>query len=117
MKVAFLIPSTTKGRTWTNMEETYLFDFFGKSFLETLSKNIEYTIYINIDHDDPIYANDIEKNKFISMFGENISIKFLSDGQIQKGYLTQMWNYLFKMAYDDDNEYFYLYHYKINYLI
>jgi len=34
-------------------------------------------------------------------------IKFISDGQIQKGFLTAMWNYLFRLAYADGNEYFY----------
>ena len=107
MKVAFLIPSTTRKRPWRKMEDTYLYDIFGQSFISTISDDIEYTIYINIDADDPIYSQTIEKNKFIALIGEKAKIKFISDGQISKGYLTQMWNYLFRMAYEDGNDYFY----------
>ena len=49
----------------------------------------------------------IEKNKFIALIGEKATIKFISDGHISKGYLTQMWNYLFRLAYNDGNDYFY----------
>jgi hypothetical protein len=107
MKVAFLIPSTTRKRPWRKMEDTYLYKIFGQSFIHTISNDIEYTIYINIDRNDPIYSKTIEKNKFISLIGEKAKIKFISDGQISRGYITAMWNYLFKLAYDDDNDYFY----------
>ena len=107
MKVAFLIPSTTRKRPWRKMEDTYLYKIFGQSFIRTASDDIEYTIYINIDAHDPIYSKTVEKNKFISLIGEKAKIKFISDGQISKGYLTQMWNYLFRLAYDDGNDYFY----------
>jgi len=93
MKVAFLVPSTTRKRPWRKMEDTYLYKIFGQSFIRTVSDDIEYTIYINIDANDPIY--------------EKATIKFISDGHISKGYLTQMWNYLFRLAYKDGNDYFY----------
>jgi len=107
MKVAFLIPSTTKQRNWLKMEDTYLYEIFAHSFLRTISDNIEYSIYINVDADDPIYSKESEKNKFIKLFGEKAKIKFFSDGQISKGYLTAMWNYLFRLAFEDGNDYFY----------
>ena len=107
MKVAFLIPSTTRKRPWEKMEDTYLYTIFGKSFIRTLSADIEYTIYIYIDADDPIYSKTIEINKFRSLIGEKAKITFISDGQISKGHLTQMWNCLFRLAYDDGNDYFY----------
>lgn len=107
MKIAFLIPSTTRKRPWRKMEETYLYKIFGQSFIRTASDDIEYTIYINIDADDPVYCKTEERNKFISLIGGNAKIKFISDGYISKGYLTQMWNYLFRLAYDDGNDYFY----------
>ena len=107
MKVAFLIPSTTRKRPWRKMEDTYLYKIFGQSFIHTVSDDIEYTIYINIDANDPIYSKTIEKNKFISLIGEKAIIKFISDGNISKGYLTQMWNHLFRLAYEDGNDYFY----------
>ena len=107
MKVAFLVPSTTRKRPWRKMEDTYLYKIFGQSFIRTVSEDIEYTIYINIDANDPIYTKTIEKNKFIALIGEKATIKFISDGHISKGYLTQMWNYLFRLAYKDGNDYFY----------
>ena len=54
MKIAFLIPSTTRKRPWRKMEETYLYKIFGQSFIHTTSDDIEYTIYINIDADDSL---------------------------------------------------------------
>ena len=55
MKIAFLIPSTTRRRKWRKMEDTDLYNVFGKSFIETISSDFEYTIYINIDANDPIF--------------------------------------------------------------
>ena len=107
MKIAFLIPSTTKNRSWKKIEETYLYTVFGESFLNTLSDDIDYSIYINIDIDDPIYSKKGEKEKFERFIGEKAKIKWIDDGQIQKGFLTLMWNYLFEKALEDNNEYFY----------
>jgi hypothetical protein len=107
MKIAFLIPSTTKNRPWKKLEETYLYRVFGRSFLNTLSDDIDYSIYINIDIDDPIYSKKEEKEKFERFIGEKAKIKWISDGHIQKGFLTLMWNYLFEKALEDNNEYFY----------
>ena len=107
MKIAFLIPSTTKNRPWKKMEETYLYSIFGESFLNTLSDDIDYSIYINIDIDDPIYSKKEEKEKFERFIGEKAKIKWIDDGQVQKGFLTLMWNYLFEKALEDNNEYFY----------
>ena len=107
MKIAFLIPSTTKNRSWKKIEETYLYTVFGESFLNTLSDGIDYSIYINIDIDDPIYSKKEEKEKFERFIGEKAEIKWIDDGQVQKGFLTLMWNYLFEKALEDNNEYFY----------
>ena len=107
MKIAFLIPSTTRGRKWRKMEDTYLYSIFGQSFLNTISEDIEYTIYINIDIDDPIYRHNKEKNKFELLIGEKAKIKWIDDGQVQRGFLTLMWNYLFEKALEDNNDYFY----------
>ena len=107
MKIAFLIPSTTKNRPWKKIEETFLYTVFGESFLNTLSDDIDYSIYINIDIDDPIYSKKEEKEKFERFIGEKAEIKWIDDGQVQKGFLTLMWNYLFEKALEDNNEYFY----------
>jgi len=46
MKVAFLIPSTTRKRPWRKMEDTYLYKIFGQSFIRTISDDI---MFQNID--------------------------------------------------------------------
>ena len=107
MKVAFLIPSTTIKRPWTKMEDTYLYNYLSKSLLNTLTDKHEYTMYINIDKDDPIYNKRGELDKLIILLKNKIKVKIISDGKIQKGYVTGMWNYLFKIAYNDNNDYFY----------
>ena len=107
MKIAFLIPSTTRKRPWRKMEDTYLYKIFARSFIDTLNENMDYTIYIHIDKNDRIYSKSTERYKLLSLIGDKAKIKFYSNGQISKGYLTQMWNYLFKFAYDDGNDYFY----------
>jgi len=107
MKVAFLIPSTTRKSPWRKMEDTYLYSIFGQSFLNTISEDIEYTIYINIDIDDPIYRHNKEKKKLELLIGEKAKIKWIDDGQVQRGFLTLMWNYLFEKALEDNNDYFY----------
>ena len=107
MKIAFLIPSTTRNRPWKMIDETYFYSICGESFLNTLSDDIDYSIYINIDIDDPIYSKKEEKEKFERFIGEKAKIKWIDDGQVQKGFLTLMWNYLFEKALEDNNEYFY----------
>ena len=89
MKVAFLIPSTTRKRPWRKMEDTYLYNIFGQSFISTISDDIEYTIYINIDADDPIYSQTIEKNKFIALIGEKAKIKFITSKSLEE-FVTQI---------------------------
>ena len=90
MKIAFLIPSTTKNRPWKKIEETYLYTVFGESFLNTLSDDIDYSIYINIDIDDPIYSKKEEKEKFERFIGEKAEIKWIDDGA-----KTRLINYKF----------------------
>ena len=110
MKIAFLIPSTTRGRKWRKMEDTYLYSIFGQSFLNTFSEGIDYTIYINIDIDDPIYRHNKEKKKLELLIGEKAKIKWIDDGRVQRGFLTLMWNYLFEKALEDNNYYLSLIH-------
>jgi len=108
-KIGILIPTTSKGRpTWKHIEDTYLFNYFFKSFLFTRSPNHQYIIYIGIDNDDRIFSH--EKNRQIiynlKHKHEGISIKFISMAAAKKGHLTKMWNILFKYAYDDACDYF-----------
>jgi hypothetical protein len=109
-KIAILIPSTSNGRPqWKSIKDTYLYKYTVKTFLLHQSSEHNYVFYIGIDDDDRILSNTTEQ-EIISRFSlafKNITFKFISMSGIQKGYLTKMWNRLFKQAYDEGCDYFY----------
>lgn len=109
MKIGIIIPSTSKGREWNDIKESYLFKHTLKTFLLTYDKEHNYTFYIGIDKNDRIYDNQENIsyiNKFISLM-KNIEIQFIIMNNIPKGHLTKMWNCLFEEAYNDDCDYFF----------
>ena len=108
-KIAILIPSTTKGRNWSSIKESYLYNLTLKTFLLNKCKNNEYNFYIGYDDDDNILSNISEQDfikKFSTVFTD-VTFKFISMKNIKKGHLTAMWNILFKQAYDDNYDYFF----------
>jgi hypothetical protein len=109
MKVALTIPCTSKGRNqWKSMKDTYLYNLSIKTFLLTHDKEHQYCFYIGYDSDDRIFSNIGEQN-FILNFKKvfpNIDFKFV-ELNVEKGWVTKMWNILFKNAYDDGFDYFY----------
>ena len=109
-KIALLIPTTCKGKdSWGDIKDTYLFNLTLKSFLLTQNKEHEYIFYIGIDEDDRIFnklENQCEITKFKKVF-KNVDYKFITMDGIKKGHLTIMWNILFKMAYDENCDYFF----------
>lgn len=109
LNIAILIPSTTKGRNWSNIKESYLYNLTLKTFLLTRCNNYKYTFYIGYDEDDSILSNREEQeviNKFSTVFKDVVFI-FIPMANVAKGHLTVMWNKLFKRAYDDNNDYFF----------
>lgn len=109
MKIALLIPSTSKGRDWSSVKDTYLFNYTIKTFGITYDKEHEYTFYIGIDRNDPIYdRKDVQEylERFVGII-KNARIEFLYMDKIEKGHLTVMWNRLFNKAYLDGNAYFF----------
>ena len=108
--VSLLIPCTSKGRNeWESIKDTYLMKFSLKSFLTTCDKDITYTYYIGFDKDDRIFSKQAEQDqikRYETVF-KNVTFKFLEFIDIPKGYVTKMWNVLFKQAYDDGCDYFY----------
>ena len=63
MKIGCIIPATSKGRDWTKIEESYLYQATLKSFVLTYDKEHQYIFYIGIDKNDPIYDNVDNKEK------------------------------------------------------
>lgn len=109
MKIALLIPSTSRGRDeWNTAEDTYLWNLTIQTFLTTRNTEHKYTFYIGIDDDDRIYSTDKSKEFFTGKLAESgVDIQFISMSGITKGHLTVMWNRLFQKAYDDGCEYFF----------
>jgi hypothetical protein len=109
MKIALLIPSTSRGRDWKTVKETYLYNYTMKTVGITYDKEHEYRFYIGIDRGDPIYDN-AEVHHYLEMFAaiiKNVSIEFIYMDGIKRGHLTIMWNRLFAKAYEDGNDYFF----------
>lgn len=109
MKIAFLIPATSRGREWSSIKESYLLKYTLKTYGITQDKEHIYRFYIGIDRGDTIYdTRDAHTylEKMASIM-HNTSIEFLYMDGIDKGHLTVMWNRLFKKAYDDGYDYFF----------
>ncbi|MAR51358.1 MAG: hypothetical protein CML42_09560 [Rhodobacteraceae bacterium] len=108
-KIGIIIPTTTTGRNWKDVKETYLYNIFMKSFLNTYNKEYNYTIYLGIDDNDKLFSKENEKSviKNFENIMPTVSIEFVSMNGIEKGWVTKMWNRLFKKAYDDNCDYFY----------
>ena len=109
-KIAALILATSKNRDdWFMMKDTYLYQLTLKTFLLTFDKEHNYIFYVGIDKDDRIFDNETQKRE-ITRFSKvfpNIEFKFITMENIPKGYVTLMWNKLFKDAYESDCDYFY----------
>ena len=109
MKIALLIPCTSKNRTWKSIKESYLYQLSLKTFLLTQDKEYEYKFFIGIDKYDPIFdSNEQQKEilKFKKVF-KNVDFEFIEMSNIKKGHLTKMWNVLFKNAYNEQYDYFF----------
>ena len=66
MKIAILIPTTTKNTKFKKLEDTHLYRFCLPSLTATLSVEHKYTIYYAIDDDDKIYNKCKIKSKLIN---------------------------------------------------
>lgn len=99
MKIALIIPSTSKDRDWQSFKDSYLFQMTLKTFFTTFDKEHEYNIYIGIDRGDPIYDNSDQQyqfKRFVSIM-KNTTIHFVYMDDIAKGHLTKMWNVLLNL--------------------
>ena len=109
-KIGLLLISTSKGRNWITIKDSYLYNIFLKSFLLTLNKEHNYVVYIGIDKDDSLLDNKNNMNiiKNFSKVFSNVEFKFIIfDKNVEKGHVTKMWNIVFKVAYDENCDYFY----------
>lgn len=108
IKIGFIIPATSNGRSWNTPNETYLFNTF-KSFINSITLNETqyiYKFYIGIDRNDKILDTDEFKLEFNNLVLP-YETEFLYMDGIHKGHLTIMWNRLFDKALYDGCNYFY----------
>lgn len=106
-KIAFLVPSSSKNKTWSTYPDTYLHKHLLNSVFKTKDDNFDYVFYLGFDNTDTVYTSEkvlediieeCEQKKF------SVHIKIYED--VNPGHLTKMWNMLFDMAYKDGCDYF-----------
>jgi len=106
-KVAILIPATSNGKNWETVQQCFLWKVFLKSFKKTRTKSLKYTLYFGYDHDDKLFSTD-ESLKSLEEKVNSLNINFKPMSlNVEKGYVTKMWNILFEQAYKDGNDYFF----------
>lgn len=114
MKLAILIPTTSRNRPWTKFQDTYLYNLTIRSYLRTYSfsfknEDLETVFYIGYDEDDKLWGQETQRSgiqRFLNIM-RNIRCEFISMKNIEKGYLTKMWNRLFQHAFDEGCDYFF----------
>ena len=109
MKIAILIPTTTKNTKFKKLEDTHLYRLCLPSLTATLSVEHKYTIYYAIDDDDKIYNKCKTKSKLSNdkLYKNIDKIKIISTNGIDKGDVVSMWNRLFRIAHDEGHDYFF----------
>lgn len=106
-KIAILVPVTSNKCNFKKFKDTDLYEYLFKSFFTTYNQDLDNTIYLGIDHDDSFYLkpkiiNDI-KNYVGVMKNTKIVMKYYNT---EKGDVSDIWNNLYRDAYNDNNDYF-----------
>jgi hypothetical protein len=102
MKVAFIIPSTSKNRDWENPIDSYLYKTIN-SIKDTCIVNFKIKIFVGVDSDDIFYNNESNINFLLN---QGIQIKFIKI-DVEKGHVTKIWNKLAKICYKKKYDYIY----------
>ena len=109
-KIALLTLATSKQRdNWVSIKDSYLYNMTLKTFLLTMDKEHEYIVYIGIDKNDRIFDKTEQQSEIMrfSKVFSNVEFIFMTMENIEKGYVTLMWNKLFEDAYKRECDYFY----------
>ena len=109
MKIGILIPVTSNYRNWNTILETYLYNLTLRTFASIYDNEHTYIFYIGIDRNDTIFDNIKIQKLFETLVAqlEGCSIKFIYMDNINKGHTSELWNKLFKQAYDENCDYFF----------
>jgi hypothetical protein len=65
IKIALLIPSTSRNKKWLSYNDTYINTVFIHSFLKTYTKEYDFTFYFGFDSDDYLYTSDTFKKQMV----------------------------------------------------
>ena len=109
MNIAILIPTTTSNTNFKKLEDTHLYKFCLPSLCDTLptDNKFNFTIYFGIDDTDKILNRSKTKRKLQNTkLYKNISKINLINFDVEKGNVVAIWNELFNIAYNDNNDYF-----------
>jgi hypothetical protein len=105
MNIAFLIPTTSKGKSWVTIEDTTLYKNTLSTFM--IEPHYNYYFYIGYDYDDVFFNSIKYQTDFRMVFKEYTFIFIAYDSTIYKGHLTKMWNILLIHAINNNMNYFY----------
>jgi hypothetical protein len=93
VRLAVLALSTSRGRQWSMVEESYLFTKLLTSLAKTKDPSVDYCVFVGVDFDDALFANRIGSSEHF----EGIEVRWLGLRE-PKGHVTRMWNRLFELA-------------------
>jgi len=96
MKIAVLVPSTSRNRMWKVPEDSYLNMLF-KTFRDTADPEHTYTFFVGVDDNDEYYlrhraAFEKDDTRIVPL-------------RVERGYVTHIWNALAKMAFEEGFDY------------
>tara|TARA_R110000765_G_scaffold410755_1_gene509543 strand:+ start:747 stop:1430 length:684 start_codon:yes stop_codon:yes gene_type:complete len=97
MKIAFIIPSTSNGRDWSDFSETYLNRITGK----TIPKTYNIKLFVGYNDDDVLYSKPEQRVDNI----DNILIEWISFNSDYKGNPCGIWNTLGHIAVGQNYDY------------
>lgn len=109
--IAVLIPLTSKNRDWKDIFSSFFYQKTFFSILKNYKEGIKIKFYFGIDNDEKIYTKEnlnIIFNKINDKLKEQISFELLIYENIEKEYLTKMWNILALKAYNKNIHDYYL---------
>lgn len=113
MRIAVLVPVTSRNRELREVAEADIVRLFLPSFVETASwvQGLEYEIYVGVDDIDPFYGESENQRALLeecrrALRGRPASIACHTFGGTAHA-PCRVWNELFTRAYRDGADYFY----------
>jgi len=103
-RVAILISLCSRNQSWNNIGDIDFFRYFLPGFLETMSHDVDYGIYLGFDDNDEFFLK--HKEYLEQRLYTNDKVILLPHQQTNSN-PCEAWNILARKARDDGYEYFY----------